>query len=517
MPKLRDLAARADFQRGPLHVSPSRRLVTGPAGEAHLEPLIMHVFLLLLDANGRVVTRDELFDQCWGGVMVGDDSLNRAIGKVRRIASDVAPGLFEIETIPRTGYRLTGEIVGHAQSDAAMDAGERVRGSRFSRRALVGGSLAAAVVAGGGGLWWATRDPVDPRYSALMREGAEAFRSGSAFDHFTPLSSKRLLDVYEEAVRIEPDSAAAWGLVAYFRSARAEDSGPENAERFLALADEAIARAFELDPREPNALAARYLLEGPMLDWPARDRRLRSILEIDPNNIPAMTELMTLLQAAGLTRESWSWNERILNIAPFSRPHLVIRSLKLWIVGRNAASDKVIDRVRSLWPSYEFGYSRRFLLFALTGRTKAAQAMLTSNPGAIGPPRDVAVWNAALQALDSGSPSAITAARDACLDAARQAPQMVNNIVMLLGALGQTDAAFDVTDGFLLWRGKLVSADQSNGKLVNDYSRRMTQWLFTPPLAEMRADPRFLRLCDEFGLGDYWRSRAVRPDYIAYA
>ena len=51
---------------------------------------------------------------------------------------------------------------------------------------------------------------------------------------------------------------------------------------------------------------------------------------------------------------------------------------------------------------------------------------------------------------------------------------------------------------------------------VHDYSRRMTQWLFTPPVAIMRADPRFLKLCGEFGLTDYWRARHVRPDYQVY-
>jgi TolB-like protein len=108
MLKLRDLSVRSDFRVGVMSISPSRRLVEGPHGSKNLEPLIMQVFLRLLDSEGRVVTREELFDECWGGTVVGDDSLNRAIAGVRRIATDLAPGLFEIETIPRTGYRLTG-------------------------------------------------------------------------------------------------------------------------------------------------------------------------------------------------------------------------------------------------------------------------------------------------------------------------------------------------------------------------------------------------------------------------
>src|SRR4051812_6411877 len=121
MLKLADLAGRADFDAGPLRVSPARRLIEGPTGKAAVEPIVMKVFLLLLDASGTVVTRDELFGNAWGGVFVGDDSLNRAIAQVRKIAAETAPGLFEIETIPRTGYRLTGEIVrsmDHAPGEA---------------------------------------------------------------------------------------------------------------------------------------------------------------------------------------------------------------------------------------------------------------------------------------------------------------------------------------------------------------------------------------------------------------
>ena len=101
------------------------------------------------------------------------------------------------------------------------------------------------------------------------------------------------------------------------------------------------------------------------------------------------------------------------------------------------------------------------------------------------------------------------------MDAARNSPALANDVVMYLCALGLPDTAFQLTEGFLLWRGKMISAG-ANGRDVDDYSRRMTQWLFTPPVANMRADPRFLKLCDDFGLTAYWRARGVRPDYQVY-
>jgi hypothetical protein len=50
------------------------------------------------------VTRDELVQLCWDGRIVGDDVINRSISLVRQLAESA--GGFEIETVPRTGYRL---------------------------------------------------------------------------------------------------------------------------------------------------------------------------------------------------------------------------------------------------------------------------------------------------------------------------------------------------------------------------------------------------------------------------
>src|SRR5512146_1035477 len=138
MLKLVDLANRPDFQAGALHVSPALRQVDGPGGRATLEPIVMKVFLLLLEARGSVVTRDELFSNAWGGVFVGDDSLNRAIARVRKIAIEVAPGFFEIETVPRTGYRLIGPIIEELEGPSAVSNEESRSPTR--RTLILGGT-----------------------------------------------------------------------------------------------------------------------------------------------------------------------------------------------------------------------------------------------------------------------------------------------------------------------------------------------------------------------------------------
>jgi len=518
MLKLTDLALKPDMQLGPMLVSPSRRLIEGPGGYVHVAPLIMQVFLLLLDAGGKVVTRNELFDQCWGGVYVGDDSLNRVIAKIRQAGGQVAPGLFEIETIPRTGYRLTGEILKYLDGtpDAVSAAAQQ---PSLSRRVLVGGGVAAAAIAGAGGVWWLGRTRSDPRFDALMEVGSESDRN---VDFDIPKS----LQALEQAVQIRPDNAKAWGLLAFVRSMSVDiivsggkpvpkPASPAEKSLAIARAEDTARRAFALQSKEPHALLAMYELQGGTLDWFTRDRRLREIVALDPRNIFALLELVSLMQSVGMNRESWDLNERALAVEPLSPDLLCRRALKHWIAGRVADADTVIDEVRDRWPTYPFAWWVQFLVLALTGRAKAASAMLgTANPELM-PIPSVSLWKACLPALDHPTSAALAAARNACLDGSRVAGELAAYSVLILSALNQVDAAFDVAVGFLLWRGHVVRGGHPPPVALGSDTgwRGNVQWLFTPPCAAIRSDPRFREICDGIGLTEYWRRRGVKPDY----
>lgn len=101
------LAERSDLRIGPLKISPSTRTIVGLGGRQVVEPRIMQVLLTLVDADGRVVSRERLFQSCWGGLNVGEDSLNRAIAELRRVIRHLGGGELIVETVPRVGYRLS--------------------------------------------------------------------------------------------------------------------------------------------------------------------------------------------------------------------------------------------------------------------------------------------------------------------------------------------------------------------------------------------------------------------------
>ena len=100
------LADEDDFQLGELCVRPSLREVAVGGLRETLEPRVMQVLVALARANGAVLSRDELIRQCWGGRIVGEDAINRCVSKARQVAELGGSKAFEIETIPRVGYRL---------------------------------------------------------------------------------------------------------------------------------------------------------------------------------------------------------------------------------------------------------------------------------------------------------------------------------------------------------------------------------------------------------------------------
>ena len=101
-----DLAREPDFALGASRVSPSTREVLRGTEHELLEPRLMQVLVALFQANGRVVSRDELIARCWEGRIVGEDAINRAISRLRRLSEVDREASFELETIPRVGYRL---------------------------------------------------------------------------------------------------------------------------------------------------------------------------------------------------------------------------------------------------------------------------------------------------------------------------------------------------------------------------------------------------------------------------
>ncbi|HEX5692893.1 MAG TPA: hypothetical protein VFX76_22935, partial [Roseiflexaceae bacterium] len=265
------------------------------------------------------------------------------------------------------------------------------------------------------------------------------------------------------------------------------------------------------DPKDPHAQLAEFLLQRSTLDFMATENRLRGILAGAPANIHAMRHLWDFLVCVGRCQEALSLAERSVATAPLAAGNQFPRAQLLWIVGRTAESDRVIERAARLWPSHRWIRFARFTILAFSGRARVAQGMLDSgNAPQNFSQANIELWRKSLPALYDPSPANIAIARKANSEGAATDLELASQAVMVLSALGDVDATFKVIDALYATSASSGKPGKSRGTSI---AWRFAPWLFTPPVAAMRADQRFNALCDSIGLTDYWAKRGIKPDY----
>ena len=161
-PRLIDLALQPAFEVAGLEVRPATLEVLAGDRREQLEPRIMQVLVALAHRRGEVVSRDELIATCWGGRVVGDDSINRCIFRLRKLARSLGIGL-EIATVPRVGFRL---------SETASAGVPKRDAKRFGAAAII--AVVLAVALGAGVLLW--RSMPLPRVDRESRVSVQDFR-----------------------------------------------------------------------------------------------------------------------------------------------------------------------------------------------------------------------------------------------------------------------------------------------------------------------------------------------------
>jgi Tfp pilus assembly protein PilF len=463
-----------------------------------MEPLVMRLLLQLVDSQGQVLPRRELFDRLWGNAQVGDDSLNRLVGSLRRALRSTSNGKVQIETVPRVGYRL---IVEPAAADVAPP---------ITRRAIVTGGASVFLALGAAGLWRAHRE------SRLADAQRWTDRGDILLRDADPLQAGDALPPLRSALEIDPNNAKALGLLALTEETRANNDGSTNAGETLRFAEGVARAALQRDPSEPHARLAMIDMTAGSLDWIEMEDRLEALRASAPANLHVLGSLTSFLQAAGRTSRSWLYNEQAAAAAPSSPTPQWRRALRLWTAGRDEEALNLSERLLPLWPTHAQVWNARFMILAYTGRTGAAAAMLHDPVAPLGNahPVRLAQWLPTLDAFAEPSPTRIARAREANLAAAQLNPGQAIYAAMSLSQLGEIDAAFVVINALLLSKGPLVANRPivARSFVANSLGWCRTQWMFMPPLAAVRDDARFEALCEEIGLARYWRQRGVGPD-----
>jgi len=366
---------------------------------------------------------------------------------------------------------------------------------------------AAAVVAAGAGAYTLALRRHLPKAAVidLYRKGLEAQRQG------LPDQTLQAVSYLQEAVRIDPDYADAWGGLALSYRHRLETDPAIDQAVVASWIAAAADHALRLDPNNADGQVAKIIIRPNYRNWTSVEADYRAALKRYPDHWLLRGTFGRLMYSVG------RWNDGLpafrANVAadsflPMSRCFL---GHGLWQSGRWQEAETTIESAFARWPSHPAIWFQRFDFLAHTGRAAAAIAFAGNVPGRpLGLPEDrFSDLVMTAQALDSGATRDIAAAVDAALAAAKRGPEAIPATVQVLAAFGELGPAFELLDSYFLEK----DVTRTPAAKIGPLTRRDTDFLFTQPTAALRQDPAFRRLTQTIGLEAYWATSGVPPDY----
>jgi DNA-binding winged helix-turn-helix (wHTH) protein/Tol biopolymer transport system component len=99
------------YEFGPFRFDRRTLLLSRDGRAIHLSPKASQLLLLLLEARGEMVSKDELISALWPRTFVEEGNLPFQIHDLRKALGDRKGETIYIETIPRRGYRFLGTVI----------------------------------------------------------------------------------------------------------------------------------------------------------------------------------------------------------------------------------------------------------------------------------------------------------------------------------------------------------------------------------------------------------------------
>ena len=136
------------FEFGPFSLDPGKRLLLRNGAAVPLAPKVLETLLVLVENRDRVLSKDELLDQVWGGASVEEGGLTRNVSILRKTLGEKPDDHQFIVTVPGRGYRFVAGVreTGPNESPAEVR-GEPIQQDAWPSRPLAGRWLALAGLA----------------------------------------------------------------------------------------------------------------------------------------------------------------------------------------------------------------------------------------------------------------------------------------------------------------------------------------------------------------------------------
>jgi DNA-binding winged helix-turn-helix (wHTH) protein/Tfp pilus assembly protein PilF len=303
----------------------SGRIVSA-TGEARLEPKVAECLAYLAARQGEVVGHAELMAAVWPDVIVGPDSLARAIFKLRAALGDDSRKPRYVENIPKRGYRLVASVMSPTTAAPPVPGTTAPRRPR-ARWILVPGLMLAATASL---LLTRTTPQPAPASAPATAQRALTDRASDFYYQFSYAENEAAIALYEQVLATHPsdpvaltglanaltqrvirwpsgDATGSPGLAQALASGRlSRDPATRQLERARALAEAAVRE----DPTSSPAHKARGLVLAAQGGLDEALAAHQEAVRLDPDFWPAMINVADVLEIQGQGEAALPWLER---------------------------------------------------------------------------------------------------------------------------------------------------------------------------------------------------------------
>ncbi|HEY1745507.1 MAG TPA: winged helix-turn-helix domain-containing protein [Xanthobacteraceae bacterium] len=99
---------RDELTVGRFRLDVVRRQLTRDGTPVQLGSRALDILCVLADANGEIVSKDELMNRVWAGVIVDENNIQVHVSALRKVLDDGKSSETYVMTVPGRGYRLVG-------------------------------------------------------------------------------------------------------------------------------------------------------------------------------------------------------------------------------------------------------------------------------------------------------------------------------------------------------------------------------------------------------------------------
>ena len=104
------LAIKSFYEFGPFCLDPEQHVLLKDGKRVPITPKVFEILLLLVQNQGRIVSKQEMLNTIWQDSFVEDSNLTFNIRKLRQALGDEKDSPTYIETIPKRGYRFKADV-----------------------------------------------------------------------------------------------------------------------------------------------------------------------------------------------------------------------------------------------------------------------------------------------------------------------------------------------------------------------------------------------------------------------